>query len=132
VAASSVTSGAGIRGGGQPTWGGDDRRPSAPLCGERGQREQGGAWDRTTVPGGQNGNEPPTGGPGPAKYIFKFSNSTQTCKYKKEAFPYSKNIHSLHAAIFEYLEQLSQLGQLQILNRTHVINSGTQFNLKIP
>jgi hypothetical protein len=63
-------------GGGQPTWCGGDRRQPMTLRGERGHREQGGAWDRTTVPGGQNGNGPPTGGPGPAKYIFKFSNST--------------------------------------------------------
>jgi hypothetical protein len=45
-----------------------------------------------------------------------------------EAFSWTKNIPILHGAIFEYLEQLSQLGQLQILNRIHAINSGTDFN----
>jgi hypothetical protein len=43
VAASSVTSGAGIRGGWQPTWGGDDRRPPALSCSPRGDKW---AWPR--------------------------------------------------------------------------------------
>jgi hypothetical protein len=42
-----------------------------------------------------------TGGSGLVKYIFKFSNSTQICKFKKEAFICSKNIKTLYAAIFE-------------------------------
>jgi hypothetical protein len=50
----------------------------------------------------------------------------------EEAFMYSKNVQTLHAARFEYFEQLSQLGRLQVLNRIHVINSGTQFNLNFP
>jgi hypothetical protein len=94
VAASSVTSGAGIRGGGQPTWGGDDRRPPALSCSPRGER-------------GQNANGLLTSGPGLVKYNFKFPNSTQICKFKKEVFPCSKNIRTLHAARFEYFEQLS-------------------------
>jgi hypothetical protein len=48
-----------------------------------------------------------------------------------EAFPCLKNIQSLHSARFEYFEQLSQLGRLQILNRIHVVNFGTQFNLNL-
>jgi hypothetical protein len=52
-------------------------------CGEHGHREQGHARDWATVPSGQNGNELLTVGRGPAKSIFKFSNSTQTYKFKK-------------------------------------------------
>jgi hypothetical protein len=48
-----------------------------------------------------------------------------------EAFPSSKNIQTLYGAIFEYSEQLSQLRQLQILNRIHVINFDTNCNLKL-
>jgi hypothetical protein len=61
------------KGGGQSTGGGD--------------REQGGDWDRATVPDGQNGNGPLTGGPGLEEDIFRFPNSTQICKFKKELFP---------------------------------------------
>jgi hypothetical protein len=63
---------------------------------------------------------------------FQISNSTQTCKFKKEAFPYSKNIKTLNTARFEYFEQLYTLGRFQILNMIHVINSGTEFNLNLP
>jgi hypothetical protein len=49
-----------------------------------------------------------------------------------ETFPSSKNIQTLHGAIFKYFEQLSQLGKLQILNRIHVINSRTDSNLNLP
>jgi hypothetical protein len=97
-----------------------------------GNWEQSGTWDWLTIPGGQNGNGPLTGGPGPVKSIFKFSNSTQNCKFKKEAFPCPKNIKTLYMARLEYFEQLSQLGRVQILNRNHVINSGTEFNLNLP
>jgi hypothetical protein len=48
-----------------------------------------------------------------------------------EAFYCSKNIKTLHGARFEYFEQLSLLGRLQILNRIYVINSGTYCNLII-
>jgi hypothetical protein len=51
---------------------------------------------------GENGNGLLTGGPGPVKSIFNFSNSTQICKFKKEAFYSSKNIQTLHAATLEY------------------------------
>jgi hypothetical protein len=43
----------------------------------------------------------------------------------------SKNIQDRHGAIFEYSEQLSQLGRLEILNIIHVINSGIDCNLKL-
>jgi hypothetical protein len=61
------------QGGGQSTWGGN--------------REQDGDWDRATVSDGQNGNGPLTGGPGLEEDIFRFPNSTQICKFKKELFP---------------------------------------------
>jgi hypothetical protein len=91
------------------------RRPAAAGAecsprGERGHWEQGSVWDRVTVPGGQNGNGLLTGGPGAVKYIFKFPNSTQTYKFKKETFPSTKNIKTLHAATFGYFEQISKLG----------------------
>jgi hypothetical protein len=41
-----------------------------------------------------------------------------------DAFLYSKNTQTLHEDIFEYWEQLSQLGPLQIRNRIHAINFG--------
>jgi hypothetical protein len=81
--------------------------------------------------GRSNVNELLTSGPDPVKLSFKFPNSTQTCKFKKEAFPCSKNIQTLHATRFEYCEQHYLLGPLQILNRTHVINSGIEFNLNL-
>jgi hypothetical protein len=64
--------------------------------------------------------------------IFKFPNSTQTCKFKKEAFLSRKNIKTLHAAIFEFFEQCSPLDRLQILDIIHIINSGTEINLNLP
>jgi hypothetical protein len=48
-----------------------------------------------------------------------------------EAFSCSKNIQILHGARFVYYEQLSQLGQLQILNRTHGMNSEIEFYLNL-
>jgi hypothetical protein len=36
-----------------------------------------------------------------------------------------------HEARFEYFEQVSQLGRLQVLNRIHGINSGIVFNLNL-
>jgi hypothetical protein len=71
---------------------------------------------------------PLTGEPGLVK-ISQISNSARICKFKIEAFPYSKNIQILHEAICSYCEQISQLGQLQILNMIHATNSGTEFNL---
>jgi hypothetical protein len=64
--------------------------------------------------------------------IFKFPNSTQNCKFIKEAFPSSKNMQTLQTAIFEYVEELSPLGQLQIPNKIVVINSGTGNNFNLP
>jgi hypothetical protein len=71
-------------------------------------------------------------GPAWLNIFSKISNSTQISKFKKEAFPCSKNIKTLHDAKFEYFEQLYPLRRLQILNKIHVINSGTEFNLNLP
>jgi hypothetical protein len=109
---------------GQPMWGGDNRRPPMPSTHR--------AWDQATVPSSQYGNGPLTCGPGLVKYIFKFPNSTQICKFIKETFAWTKNIKTFHATRFEYFQQLFQLGRLQILNKIHVINSGTEFNLNLP
>jgi hypothetical protein len=84
-----------------------------------------------TGPGGEIRLGPLTGGPGPDS-IFQISNLAQIRKFKIEAFMCSKNIQTLNEAIFEYFKQISQLGQLQILNRIYVINSGTKFNLNPP
>jgi hypothetical protein len=46
-------------------------------------------------------------------------------KFKTEAFPYSKNIQTLHEAISQCDELLSPLDQLQIPTADHVINFGT-------
>jgi hypothetical protein len=48
-----------------------------------------------------------------------------------QAFSYSKIIQIFHDARFEYFEQLSQLGRLQILNIIYEINYGTEFNLNL-
>jgi hypothetical protein len=48
-----------------------------------------------------------------------------------EGFPCSKNIQILDGATFEYYEELSQLGQLLILNIIHGINSRTKLNLNL-
>jgi hypothetical protein len=49
-----------------------------------------------------------------------------------KAFPLSKNIQILYGRVFEYSEQLSQLGQHQVLDKIYVINSGTDSNLNFP
>jgi hypothetical protein len=55
----------------------------------------------------------------------------QSLKSNSNASPWFKNIQTLHAAIFEYFEQLSQLGHLQIPNRIHVKKFGTDSNLNV-
>jgi hypothetical protein len=64
---------------------------------ECGYGEQGWCEGPGDCPWRSNENRPPTCGPVPVKYIFKFSNSTETCKFKNEFFPCSKNIQTLHA-----------------------------------
>jgi hypothetical protein len=128
AAASSMLSGAAIRGEGNP----------------RGTVTTGGHWHRARPPeiGATRGTGRPSLvvnrkraadlWPRPVKYIFKYLNSTQMYKSKREAFLCSKNIQTLYAARFQYFQQLSQLGRLQSLNRIYVINSGTYFNLILP
>jgi hypothetical protein len=55
----------------------------------------------------------------------------QTLKFKRKAFPMSKNTQAWLGARFECFEQLSQLGHLQIPNKIHVINFGTDSNLNL-
>jgi hypothetical protein len=43
-------------------------------------------------------------------FFLKFPNSTQICRFKKEALPCSKNTQTFCAETFEYFEQLSPLG----------------------
>jgi hypothetical protein len=50
---------------------------------------------------------------------------------KRKPFLAPKKIQTLHASRYEYFEQVSQLGQLQNLNKIHAINSGTYFNLNL-
>jgi hypothetical protein len=77
-------------GGGQPTWCGDDHRQPVTVRGERGHREQGGAQDRTTVPGGQNGNGPPTGGPAQQNIISNFQTPLKLANTKRKPSPIQK------------------------------------------
>jgi hypothetical protein len=112
VAASVVTSRAGIRGGGNPRGGSDEWQPPAPsavrvvraatgnraACGTRRlsrRSKQKRAADRWTWP---------------SKIYFQIFKLHSNFKFKKEAFPYSKNIQAFHADRFGYFEQLSQLG----------------------
>jgi hypothetical protein len=74
---------------------------------------------------------PLIGGPGLVTNFFQISNSAQICKFKMEAFLYSKNIQILYAAILDYFQQLSQLGRLQIINIIDAINFRKEFNLKL-
>jgi hypothetical protein len=76
-----------------------------------------------TIPGGENGNEPLTCGPSPVKFIFKFPNCTQSCKFKKEVFPSSKNTQTFYAARFEYLEYLLYWADIVF---------SSEFNLNLP
>jgi hypothetical protein len=67
----------------------------------------------------------------PFKLSSQNSKLAQICTLQNPPFPCSKNIQTFHGAIFEYSEQLPLLGSLQILNRIHVINSGTNSNLSL-
>jgi hypothetical protein len=50
----------------------------------------------------------------PSKHFFsKFPNSLQTLQFNSNVFPRFKNLHALHGAIFEHIEQLFSLSQLQ-------------------
>jgi hypothetical protein len=73
----------------------------------------------------------PVGRPG-NQLLFYYLKSAQTCEFKSSAFPRSKIIKTLYEATFEYDEQHCQLGGLQIPNRIHVINFGTNSNLNLP
>jgi hypothetical protein len=48
-----------------------------------------------------------------------------------DAFRCSKNTYTLHEGRCHCAEKNSQLGQLQIPNRIHAINFGTDSNLNI-
>jgi hypothetical protein len=61
--------------------------------------------------------------------FFPILKSSQTCKFKYTAFSWSTIIQTCDEASFEHIEQVSQLGQLQIPNRSHVINFGTKSTL---
>jgi hypothetical protein len=57
--------------------------------------------------------------------FFQYLKATETCKFKLNALPMSKNIQTWHEALFEHYEQLSPLDQLQIPNASQLINFGT-------
>jgi hypothetical protein len=48
-----------------------------------------------------------------------------------DVFCCSKNTQSVYESRAEYYEELSQLGWLQIPNRIHAINFGTDSNLNL-
>jgi hypothetical protein len=56
----------------------------------------------------------------------------QNLQIDLNAFPMSKNIQTLHDAIFGHDEKLSTLAQLQILTASHAINFGRDSNLNFP
>jgi hypothetical protein len=60
--------------------------------------------------------------PSPILILFQYLKSMQTSKCNFNTFCWSKNTQTLHVAISEYFEYLSQLGQLQIPKTIHVIN----------
>jgi hypothetical protein len=71
-------------------------------------------------------------GPNPFKptifYEFKLA---QICKLQNLVFHCRKNTQTFHEARLEYSKQLSQLGQLHILNTIYAIISLTGCNLKL-
>jgi hypothetical protein len=72
-----------------------------------------------------------TSGPCLVWRFFQHSKSSQTCKFKTDAFQCSKNNETLYAARAEYFEQPFQLGWLQTPNRIRVINFWTDSNLNL-
>jgi hypothetical protein len=58
--------------------------------------------------------------------------SPPTQRRRRSQINRGKMVQSLHVARFEYFEQLSPLGWLQILNRINVINSWAEINLNLP
>jgi hypothetical protein len=64
--------------------------------------------------------------------FFPILKSSQTCKFKYTAFSWSTIIQTGYEASVEHIEQLSQLGQLQIPSRNHVIKFWSQFQFKFP
>jgi hypothetical protein len=76
---------------------------------------------------GSNGRPSP-----PLKIVFfQFTKMAQNLKSNSNAFAWFKNIQTLHVFRFEYFEQLSKLGELQIPNRIHVIKFGIDSNLNL-
>jgi hypothetical protein len=67
----------------------------------------------------------------PVHPFSKFLKIAETCKSKTDAFLCSKFFPILYAPRLEYSEQLFQLYDLQIPNRIHVINPGTDSNFNI-
>jgi hypothetical protein len=81
-----VTSGALVRGD-QHTWGGDNWRPptlSALRVVSTTTGNRGGAWDRATILGGQNGNGLLTSGPGSVKQFSNFQTPLKIVNPKKK------------------------------------------------
>jgi hypothetical protein len=70
---------------------------------------------------------------GPTRFedFFWYSKSAQTLKFKMRALLMSKNTQTWHGARFEYFEQLSQSGWLQIPNKIHIIILWIDLNLNL-
>jgi hypothetical protein len=66
-----------------------------------------------------------TGGPTRFNPFPDFPKPVQICKFKTDAFRTSKNSQILHEAILEHYTQRSQLCRLQIPNKNHAKNLGT-------
>jgi hypothetical protein len=113
-----VTSGTVLRRG-QPMWTMATSAEHSP-CGDHSHQEQGRRVGPGDHPGRSNGNGPLTYGPGPLNNFSNFQTPLKLVNSKRRP------------TIFEYFEQLSPLGRVQILNRIHVINNGTEFNLNLP
>jgi hypothetical protein len=69
---------------------------------------------------------------GPDQFkLFLYFISSQTLKFKIEAFTVPKNIQILYEARFEHCKQLSPLAELQIPTGSYVIKFGTDSNLNL-
>jgi hypothetical protein len=72
------------------------------------------------------------GGPGLVKYILNFETPLKLANSKRKPSLTSKIFKLCMQLDLNNFEQLSPLGRLQILNRIHVLNSGTQLIMNLP
>jgi hypothetical protein len=113
---------------------GSDRR-LCDLCCERGHRVVTSSVVSGAGPGIGLGGEIRlgllTGGPDLVSIFLSNIRISSNLKIQNGSHPCSINIQTLHVDSFEYFEQPSTLGRLQIINQIHAINSGKRIYFEI-